>query len=65
MNVAIIGLLGLVILALLASMIYGLVNLAREGAEARRASNKMMRWRVMLQGVVILILFLITLVLKG
>lgn len=45
-------------LAVLASLLFGLFNLSQEGRENREKSNKLMQWRVILQGLAILLMFL-------
>ncbi|NYZ15637.1 twin transmembrane helix small protein [Azospirillum sp. RWY-5-1] len=51
-------LMALAMLAVLASLFLGLFFMARGGAADARNSNRMMRWRVTLQGIA-LVLFLL------
>lgn len=53
-------------LALVAGvLLMGVGSMARGGEFNRRNSNKLMRWRVILQGVAVLIILLIWLVGRG
>ncbi len=53
---------GVLTVGVVLALALGLFNFAQEGRDRRRASNKMMRWRVGLQfGVVLLLLVLLLL----
>ena len=45
-------------LGVFASLIIGLFRLSKDGVDSRKKSNKMMWWRVWLQGAAILLMFL-------
>lgn len=55
MNYMFFVLMGIAMLAVLASLFIGLFAMGREGEDAKRLSQKMMRWRVYLQGIALLL----------
>lgn len=52
-------LLGLTLLSVAGSLAYGLFSFLKGGEESSKISNEAMRWRVILQGVALLLFFLI------
>ena len=52
-------LLVLLLLAVIAVLVMGVVGMIRSGGENPQRSNKLMQWRVALQALAILLLFLI------
>lgn len=59
MSIGAIILLGLLLAAVLAVLVMGVVGMIRSGGENPQRSNKLMQWRVALQALAILLLFLI------
>ncbi|RMF74384.1 MAG: twin transmembrane helix small protein [Alphaproteobacteria bacterium] len=56
----------LLLIAALAVILVGVFNLTKPGIEQRRRSNRLMRWRIVIQAVAILvILLLVTVFAKG
>ena len=51
-------LLGIALLMTLGVLFAGIINMGRPGEASRERSNKLMRWRVILQGVAIVIFIL-------
>ncbi len=51
--------------ATLGVLLFGLFSMARGGDFNRRNSNRLMRWRVVLQGAAILLFLLLVLVMRG
>lgn len=45
-------------LAVMISMLVGFLNLSKEGENHRTKSNKLMQWRIVLQGIAILLMFI-------
>ncbi|MGM0422027.1 MAG: twin transmembrane helix small protein [Pseudomonadota bacterium] len=45
-------------LAVMISMLVGFLNLSKEGETHRTKSNKLMQWRIVLQGIAILLMFI-------
>ncbi len=61
MSVFMLILVGGLLLAVLAALAAGLWQMAHEGEGRRKKSNKMMQWRIYLQGALILLLALMAL----
>ena len=57
MNTAFVVMIGIAAFATLAVMLIGVVNMSRKGHDPR-TSNKLMRWRVILQAVAIALIML-------
>lgn len=51
----------ILMLAVIASMFIGFFNMAKEGDKSRAKSNKMMQWRIVLQGLAIFLMFIFAL----
>ena len=58
MQTAVFILIMLAMLGVFASLIIGLFRLSKDGENNRKQSNKMMWWRVWLQGAAILLMFI-------
>jgi hypothetical protein len=54
-------LLGIVLLAILAVLLTGVIGMARGGEFNRRHGNRLMRWRVLLQVLAVAIVFILLL----
>jgi hypothetical protein len=59
MNTFLTILLGFALLAVVGALVFGLYSFLRGGEFNAKHSNEVMRWRVILQGVALLIFFLI------
>ena len=52
-------------LATLGVLLFGLFSMARGGAFDRRNANRLMRWRVILQGGAVILFLILILVMRG
>ncbi|MBX3487019.1 MAG: twin transmembrane helix small protein [Candidatus Paracaedibacteraceae bacterium] len=59
MNTLLTVLLGIALLSVVGALGFGLVTLLRGGEFSRKYSNEAMRWRVLLQGIALLIFAII------
>ncbi len=59
MNTFLTVLLGIALLSVVGALGFGLVTLLRGGEFSRKYSNEAMRWRVLLQGIALLIFAII------
>ena len=64
MNTAFVVMIGIAAFATLAVVVIGVVNMARKGHDPR-TSNKLMRWRIILQAVAILLIIGFVLIAKS
>jgi hypothetical protein len=59
MSTGILIILTLLLLAVLGVLGMGVIGMIRDGGANPQRSNKLMRWRVILQGIAVLLLFLV------
>ena len=59
MSTGLLILIGLLLLAVLGVLGMGVIGMIRDGATNPQRSNTLMRWRVILQGIAVLLLFLV------
>jgi hypothetical protein len=65
MDIVFVILVGLAMLATLGVLFMGVFNMARRGEGGPARSNKLMQWRVILQGVALLLFVIFMLLAKG
>ncbi len=65
MNAFILVLIGVALLSVLAVLLTGVVAMAKGGDFNRRYGNKLMRWRVALQGTAVLLIVVAALLSRG
>ena len=59
MSTGLLILIGLLLLAVLGVLGMGVIGMIRDGGTNPQRSNTLMRWRVILQGIAVLLLFLV------
>jgi hypothetical protein len=65
MNNVVFGLMVAAMVATLGVLFFGLFSMARGGEFHKRNANRIMRWRVVVQGAAILLFLLFVLLVKG
>jgi membrane-anchored glycerophosphoryl diester phosphodiesterase (GDPDase) len=65
MNGFLLALLIAAMVATLGMLFFGLISMARGGEFNKRNANKIMRWRVALQGLAVLLFVLLLLAMRG